>query len=149
MKRKVAFVLVALYFVGVLVNLIVDILVPDPELGFSAVLASLLAVVLSGAVGVLLLLRSIRQGPARFMGWRAVAASALNVFAVAWIIGFGLLNVAISINIFYKAPDVWEGIATWHETYSPSLGNGIIMLVLVAPALGASSLAKRLVEDRR
>ncbi|MGH2371420.1 MAG: hypothetical protein ACRDI2_24875, partial [Chloroflexota bacterium] len=73
MKRKVALVVVVLYGLGVLSNVIIAGLNGDTVGAVAATLPTSIS-----AVVAVQLVRSIRKGPARFMGWRALAASMLT-----------------------------------------------------------------------
>jgi hypothetical protein len=113
------------------------------NVGIYGLLGSLTWALISGAI-VALLIRSIRSGPARFLGWKSVTSLTLQAFAIIWLTGFVLLNLAMSVRVFRVAPDVWEGIATWQRMYEPSFGTMIIMALLIAPGVGAWNLADRI-----
>lgn len=142
MKRKVALVIVGLCFIGYAIDTILEFLFPDPSGGQLDVLISLTWALITGTTA-LWLLQSIQRGPVRFSGWASVAATGLRMFATLWGIGFAVLNAAMMLNAFHRAPDFWEGIVTVQAVYAPSVGTAIIVGLLLSPAVGAWSLADR------
>jgi hypothetical protein len=64
--------------------------------------------------------------------------TALRWFVRAWIAFFLLVNLAALTGLFLGASSFWEGLSRVSDYYSPSnLGNWIIEIVLLSPAIGA------------
>lgn len=106
------------------------------------------ALVIIATALVVLLVRSIRRGPAMFMGWRALAATLLGGLSTIWYIGVVGLVLLSWVAIFVKAGDVWEGIAAWQAAVNPlNPLNFIALVVLLAPGMAAAWVARKIRPD--
>jgi hypothetical protein len=156
MKRKIALVLAALYFVGVAFNLVEDFVRYRQERLFLgqpsadsaiAIIGSTLATATAGWL-VVVLVKSIRRGSVQFSGWERLGASLIRgsgnlcMYAVAVVVGFSALLTLT------EAPDLVEAFVLLADRFSPlHWANLVVLFLLCLPSMGLWRLADSL--DRR